>query len=62
MTTTNRYKATKLILRNGNWKAMKPTFHTCASEDRIVEHYASRDGREYGVAWLLEVEVIKGTE
>jgi hypothetical protein len=58
-TATNRYKATKLVLRNGDWEAMKPTFHNCATEDPIVEYYASNDDREYGTHWLLEVEVVK---
>jgi hypothetical protein len=37
---------------------MKPTFHFCNTEDSIMDYYSARDGREYGVYWLLEVEVV----
>jgi ASC-1-like (ASCH) protein len=59
-TTKQIYKVTKNIVRNGTWKAMKPKFYSMKnSEDSLLEYYASKDSREYGVAWTLDIEIIE---
>jgi hypothetical protein len=57
---TKLLKVTKHNLVNGDMKAMKPKYFSAEkySEDSIIEAYASRDSREYGAYWLLDIEEV----
>jgi hypothetical protein len=58
---TKLLKVTKHNLVNGSMKPMKPKFFSAEnnSEDSIIEAYVSRDSREYGAYWLLDIEEVE---
>jgi hypothetical protein len=53
-------KVTKHNLVKGSMKAMKPKFFSAEkyTKDYLDELYASRDSREYGTYWLLEISEV----